>query len=196
MQSRNGKAYKEDAEAYVEHRDAVKQTKAALALLMAPASEGKKSSKKAPKKYLMKSSEKALQKTKEGVALANASAPRLHAEYQANYDKANLATETAKNKREAAATQMFQFYANLLSLDAKYMWNKIVKEQMEADPFKDVQGVSRKAQGDLRGSHSTAALCFTSSLCFLTMQLSKRSTTFPMCSRSPRGLAYIHLYSA
>jgi hypothetical protein len=29
-------------------------------------------------------------------------------------------------------------------LDAKYAWNKIVKEQMEADPFKDLQGMSRK----------------------------------------------------
>ncbi len=39
---------------------------------------------------------------------------------------------------------MFQFYKNLLSSDAKYAWNKIVREQMEADPFKDFQGVSRK----------------------------------------------------
>jgi hypothetical protein len=39
---------------------------------------------------------------------------------------------------------MFQFYTNLLSLDAKYVWNKIVREQTEADPFKDLQGVSRK----------------------------------------------------
>ncbi len=39
---------------------------------------------------------------------------------------------------------MFQFYANLLSSDAKYAWNKIVWEQTEADPFKDLQGMSRK----------------------------------------------------
>jgi hypothetical protein len=39
---------------------------------------------------------------------------------------------------------MFEFYANLLSADAKYAWNKIVKEQTETDPFKDLQGVSRK----------------------------------------------------
>jgi hypothetical protein len=52
--------------------------------------------------------------------------------------------EIAKNKCKAAATKMFQFYANLLSLNAKYLWNKIVREQMEADPFKDLQGMSRK----------------------------------------------------
>jgi hypothetical protein len=48
---------------------------------------------------------------------------------------------------------MFQFYANLLSVDAKYAWNKIVKEQMEADPYKDLQGVSKKGpRGSLRKS--------------------------------------------
>jgi hypothetical protein len=41
------KAYKEALEAYVEQRNAVKQAKATLALLMAPASKGKKFSKKA-----------------------------------------------------------------------------------------------------------------------------------------------------
>jgi hypothetical protein len=85
-----------------------------------------------------------LKKDKEGMAPANAPAPELCAEYQADYKKAKLATETPKNKRKVTATKMFQFYANLLSLDAKYAWNKIVKEQTEADLFKDLQGVSRK----------------------------------------------------
>ncbi len=39
---------------------------------------------------------------------------------------------------------MFQFYVNLLSLDAKYLWNKIYREQTEADPFKHLHGVSKK----------------------------------------------------
>ena len=48
---------------------------------------------------------------------------------------------------------MFQFYTNLLSADAKYAWNKIVKEQTEADSFTDLQGVSRKGpRGLLRES--------------------------------------------
>jgi hypothetical protein len=53
------------------------------------------------------------------MVLAYASAPELCAEYQAIYDKASFAKETAKNKCKAAATEMFQFYANLLSLDAR-----------------------------------------------------------------------------
>jgi hypothetical protein len=141
------KAYKEASKAYLEQCKVVKHTKAALALLMAPTSKGKKASekisKKASKKLSNKASEKALQKTKEGAALANAPAPELHAEYQAN-NKAKSTTETTKKFHKAAATKMFQSYANLLSLDAKYAWNKIVKEQTEADLFKDLQGMSRK----------------------------------------------------
>ncbi len=76
--------------------------------------------------------------------MSNAPAPELCNEYKALYDKAIFAKETTKNKKEAAATKMFQFYMNLLSSDAKYTWNKIVREQTEADPFKDLQGVSRK----------------------------------------------------
>ncbi len=120
-----------------------KQAKAALALLMDPTSKGEKDSKKASGKNRSEK-EKAPQKTKEGAALANPAALELCKEYQAIYDKASFAKETTKNKKEAAATKMFQFYVNLLSLDAKYLWNNIVREQTEADPFKDLQGMSRK----------------------------------------------------
>jgi hypothetical protein len=128
------KAYKEAQEAYVKQRKVSKQAKAALAILPAPTSKGKKDSKKASANKSPEK-EKASQKTKESAALANASAPELCKEYQAIYDKASFAKETAKNKREAAATMTFQFYANLLASDAKYSWNKIVREQTEADPY-------------------------------------------------------------
>jgi hypothetical protein len=163
-QSRQGtfKAYKKAHKAHEEQREVAKQAKAALALLLAPTSEGKKASKKASEKEPAKKSsekeeasekdhakkssekEKASKKTKEGVAPADAPAPELCNKYQALYNKATFAKETTKNKRKAAATKMFQFYANLLTLDAKYLWNKIVREQMEADPFKDLQGMLRK----------------------------------------------------
>jgi hypothetical protein len=128
------KAYKEAHKAYVEQRKVAKQAKADMALFMAPTSKGKKASKKASEKASKKASdktsekasgknrsekEKALQKTKEGAALSNAPAPDLCKEYKALYEKAMFVKETTKNKKEAAATEMFQFYANLLSLDAK-----------------------------------------------------------------------------
>ncbi len=90
------KAYNEAIEAYVEQREAAKQAKAALALLTAPASKGKKASEKASAK---KSHEKASQKTKEGAALADAPAPELCKEYQADYDKAFFAKETTVGSR-------------------------------------------------------------------------------------------------
>jgi hypothetical protein len=107
------KAYKEAHEAYVEQREVAKQAKAALALFTAPTSKGKKASKKASEKERAKKSsekEKTSKKTKEGAALAEAPAPDLCDEYQALYNKATFAKETAMNKREAAAAKMFQFY--------------------------------------------------------------------------------------
>jgi hypothetical protein len=109
------KAYREAHEAYVEQSEVAKQAKAALAILTAPTSEGKKDSKNASEKESAKKSsekekasekepvkksskkEKTSKKTKEGAALANAPAPELCDEYQALYNKATFAKETAKN---------------------------------------------------------------------------------------------------
>jgi hypothetical protein len=137
-----------------------------MALFTATTSEGEKASEKAADKTSKKASgknhsekEKTSQKTKEGVALANAPAPDLCKEYKALYKKAVFAKETAKNKKEATATKMFQFYANLLSLDAKYTWNKIFREQTETDPYKDLKGMSRKGpRGLLRESFNNCVM--------------------------------------
>jgi hypothetical protein len=159
------KAYKEAHKAYVEQWEVEKQAKAALALLTAPTSKGEKASEKvAEKEPAMTSSEKekASKKTKEGAALAEAPAPELCDKYQALYDKATFAKEITKNKKEAAATKMFQFYTNLLSSDAKYAWSNIFREQTEADPFKDLQGVSRKGPRGLL--HESVDECVMSHL--------------------------------
>jgi hypothetical protein len=154
------KAYKEAHEAYVEQRDVTKQAKIDMSLFTTLTSKGKKANKKGTEKAFKKASgkncsekEKASQKTKEGAASSDAPAQNLCKEYKALYEKAVLAKETAKSQKEAAATKMFQFYANLLSSDVKYAWNKIVREQTEADLFKDLKGVSRKGpRGLLRES--------------------------------------------
>ncbi len=140
------KAYKEAHEAYVEQREVAKQAKATLARFTAPTSKGKKdskktsgkeSSKKKPEKEKASEKEpakkslenkKTSKKTKEGTASANAPALELRDVFQALYNKAIFAKETAKNKKDTAATKMFRFYTNLLSLDAKYVWNKIFRE--------------------------------------------------------------------
>jgi hypothetical protein len=84
------KAYKEAQEAYVEQRNGTKQAKAALAVLLAPTSKGKKASEKTSVKK-SPAKENATQKTKESVALADAPAPELCNEYQAIYNKASFA---------------------------------------------------------------------------------------------------------
>jgi hypothetical protein len=128
------KAYKEAHEAYVEQREAAKEVKVNMQLFATAASEGKEPGKKGTEKTSKEASgknrsekEEASQKTKEGAATADATAPELCAEYKATYEKATHAKETAKIQKDAAATKMFQFYANLLSSDAKYAWNKIVR---------------------------------------------------------------------
>jgi hypothetical protein len=68
----------------------------------------------------------------------------LEANFQLDLKKAKEAPENTRAKRESAAKDMFQFYANLLSIDAKYTWNKIIQEQMQSNPYTDLQGVSKK----------------------------------------------------
>jgi hypothetical protein len=144
------KAYREAHEAYLEQRKVAKQAKATLAPFTASTSKAEKAFEKASEKEPTKKSsekEKASKKTKEGTALANAPAPELFGKHQALYNKVTFAKETVKNKRESAATEMLQFYENVLTLDAKYARNKIVLEQTEADPFKDLQCVEERPKG-------------------------------------------------
>jgi hypothetical protein len=49
-----------------------------------------------------------------------------------------------------AAYKMFAFYTNLLSVKAKYTWNKIAEQQMEGNPMLIFKVSCRKAQ---RGCH-------------------------------------------
>jgi hypothetical protein len=86
----------------------VKQAKATLVKLDRTTSEGTRASKKPSKRH------------KEAAATADTPEPDLQAIYQLDLKKAKEATETAKDKAELAAQEMFQLYANLLSIDAKY----------------------------------------------------------------------------
>ena len=121
------KAYKEAHEAYVEQREAAKEAKVNMQLFATTMSKGEKAGTKGTEKTSKEASgknrsekEKASQKTKEGAATADATAPELCVEYKAIYMKATHAKDTAKTQKDAAATEMFQFYANLVSSDAKY----------------------------------------------------------------------------
>jgi hypothetical protein len=54
--------------------------------------------------------------------------------YLQDLKKVKEAAEKAKCDMTTAANKMFQFYANLLSAEAKYAWNKIVTDQTKSNP--------------------------------------------------------------
>jgi hypothetical protein len=66
----------------------------------------------------------------------------MRATFQADLEKAKKAIVNAKGTMTAATSQIFTFYANLLSVEAKYTLNKFVEEQMEGNSYVD-QGVSQ-----------------------------------------------------
>jgi hypothetical protein len=63
------------------------------------------------------------------------------------------AADKVAAKSEKVAEDIFQLYANLLSVNARYGWNKIVRDQTNADPFTDLQGLTKKDPGDFCASH-------------------------------------------
>jgi hypothetical protein len=129
------KSFEEQSNAYSEIREKVKELrKQAEALKEALATQPHK---EAPK---------------ETEADDNGSAT-LRAETKAELKQATLVAKEVADLRDKAAADMFQLYANLLSVNARYAWNKIVQEQTEADPYQDLQGLNRKGpRGMLRKS--------------------------------------------
>jgi hypothetical protein len=57
--------------------------------------------------------------------------------------QAQEAVDKAKAKEEQAVTDMFQLYKSLLSVNTKYVWNKIVHKMTASDPYTDLQGCSK-----------------------------------------------------
>jgi hypothetical protein len=89
-------------------------------------------------------SKKSSNKSKEAEAKAEAPDPEMQANFLLDLKKAMEAAENAKGKMITTANKMFHFYTNLLSVEAKYAWNKIVTEQMASNPYGDLQGVFQK----------------------------------------------------
>ena len=56
----------------------------------------------------------------------------LRTESRAELKQAVQYVKAVADLRDEAAQGMFELYANLLSVDARYAWNKIVQEQTEA----------------------------------------------------------------
>jgi hypothetical protein len=65
---------------------------------------------------------------------------QMRANFLSDLEKAKKVHRIAKGAMAAAASKMFAFYLNLLSLESKYAWNKIVSEQTESDPYVNLKG--------------------------------------------------------
>jgi hypothetical protein len=130
------KDYEEVQKAYIEQKEAVKSVKAGMALLDGASKGLGKLSKKSKK------AKEAEAKSKEADEDTEVPKDPVKTNFQANLEKAKKAAKDAKGAKTAAASKMFEFYSNLLSVKSKYAWNKIVIEQTESDPYVDLQGVS------------------------------------------------------
>jgi hypothetical protein len=124
-------AYKEAQALYAAKKEAAKQLKAGLSLLDGASGDSRKSTKSA-------------QKAKEAKGVTEAPDQEMQATFQEDLKRAKKAAENAKGAMTAAASKMFVFYANLLSVEAKNAWNKIIEEQMEGKLYVDHQGVLQK----------------------------------------------------
>ncbi len=137
--------YEKAAWKYKEAKEAVESTRAGLSLL-------EESMRKANKEK-----KKTKDKTKEGNNVAPAKAPepksaakeaevapaaddQMKASFSSDLEKAKQSQRIAKGAMTIAAGRMFLFYLNLLSPESKYVWNKIVSEQTESNPYVNLQG--------------------------------------------------------
>ncbi len=84
-----------------------------------------------------------MKKAKEAKGVTKVPNNPMQATFQADLEKAKSAAKNTKGAMTAAASQMFAFNTYLLTVKAKYAWSKIVEEQMEGNPYVDLQGVSK-----------------------------------------------------
>jgi hypothetical protein len=59
----------------------------------------------------------------------------MKASFLEDLEKATQTQRTAKGAMTVAASKMFLLFSNLLSLESKYAWNKIVSKQTESDTY-------------------------------------------------------------
>jgi hypothetical protein len=158
---------------YGEAKKAVESARVGLSLLDGTRARSrrfqKKKAKEATKKALAKAQD-SKPEAKEADEATEMNDNTMKAGFQEDLEKAKQAQGIAKGAMTAATSKMFMFYSNLLSLESKYAWNKIVSK------------------------HLTTVSCFTFSLHFPSMQLSKKSTTSQMYLRSPSTSMYPSLY--
>jgi hypothetical protein len=135
--------YKKAEKVHKEAKKAIESSRAGLSLLNGTGMKSKRFCKKKAREAAEKALAKAQDSKSEAREAKKASKVNdnsMKAGFLDDLEKAKQAQSTAKGTMTAAASKMFTFYSNLLSPESKYSWNKIVGEQMESDPYVNLQG--------------------------------------------------------
>jgi hypothetical protein len=128
-----------------EAKKAIESARAGLSLLNSTGAKSRRFCKKKAKEATEKALAKAQDSKSEAREAKEASKVNdnsMKAGFQEDLEKAKQAQSTAKGAMTTATSKMFTFYSNLLSPESKYLWKKIVGEQMESDPYVNQQGDS------------------------------------------------------
>ncbi len=148
--------YDKAQKAYDEAKKAIQSAETGLALLNGTRAGMRKNCKKKALAKAKEAAKEALAKVpdpkseaKEAEEATKVTKDTMKAGFQVDLEKAKQAQEITKGVMTTATSEMFAFYSNLLSPESKYAWNKIISEQMESDPFVNLQGVSLEGPGGM-----------------------------------------------
>jgi hypothetical protein len=138
--------YEKAEKAYDEAEKAVESARVGLSLLDGTGARSrrfrKKKAKEATKNKALAKAQDSESEAKEAKEVTEVIEDTMKAGFLEDLEKAKQAQGIAKGAMTTAASKMFTFYLNLLSLESKYAWDKIVCKQTESDPFVNLQGDS------------------------------------------------------
>ncbi len=132
--------------------------------------------------------------TKEAKGATEVTKDTMKSGFQADLEKAKKAVEDAKGAMTNAASEMFVFYSNLLSPESKYLWNKIVSEQIKSDSFVNLQGVSLEGPRGMSCKLFNNCVMFHLLTEFPTNAAEQEKYYITMYLRSSSASTYISLY--
>jgi hypothetical protein len=136
--------YEKAAKYFDKSSKAIESARAALSLLDGTGAKAKKLCKKKAKEAKKDATAKVPVSESDGKEAKDAPGAndKMKAGFLEDLEKTKQAQRNAKGVMTVAASKMFAFYINLLSPESKYLWNKIVSEQTESDPYVNLQGAS------------------------------------------------------
>jgi hypothetical protein len=155
--------YKKAEKAHKEAKKAIESARAGLSLLDSTGMKSKwfckKKAREAAEKALVKAQD-SKSEARDAEEASEVNDNSIKAGFLEDLEKAKQAQSTAKGAMTAVVSKIFTFYSNLLSLESKYSWNKIVGEQTESDPYVNLQGDSLEGPREMSRESFNDCLMF------------------------------------